>query len=34
MRRYDTDIRRVRDLVAAGKVGDPHIARVRSFDGM
>jgi myo-inositol 2-dehydrogenase / D-chiro-inositol 1-dehydrogenase len=34
MRRFDTDIRRVRDLVTQGAVGSPHIVRVRSFDGI
>ena len=34
MRRFDTDVRRVRDLVAAGAVGAPQIVRVRSFDGI
>jgi myo-inositol 2-dehydrogenase/D-chiro-inositol 1-dehydrogenase len=34
MRRFDTDIRRVRDLVRQGAVGKPHIVRVRSFDGI
>ena len=34
MRRFDTDIRRVRDLVKQGAVGNPHIVRVRSFDGI
>jgi len=31
-RRYDPDFRRVRELVAAGKVGKPHIVRITSRD--
>lgn len=34
MRRFDTDIRTVRDAVAAGDIGKPHIVRIRSFDGI
>jgi len=31
-RRFDPDFRRVRELVAAGKIGEPHILRITSRD--
>jgi len=31
-RRFDSNFRRVRELVAAGKIGDPHILRITSRD--